>query len=455
MSRRRGSWSGAALGALDLLLAALTLGGAVLRILPAGRRRAKHAPPGRVLMIFNTFYSLSVLRSRGAEYTITHRDLDGYFDHVWSVHPLVGADPEEFEHAPTGRPAVTALTDRHTVIEGGVRRSPRLERLPMLNFALAQAQMLRMLSRLAAREQVGMIRAWEPFYTGLMALGLGRLHGIPVEIRIAGNYDDIYEAVGDLSYPRLLRWRWLERALARFTLSRADQVVVLSANNREYAIRNGAREERTEFSGNWAMIDPVHHVDPAERAPYVDELGLGDRPFTVTVTRLERVKYPEDVLTVLAKARERQPELAGLLIGDGSIRGELEERARELGLDGHLFFVRGRDHLWVSQALAAASVVLAPMAGLTLTEAALAGAPIVTYDYEWHNEFIADGETGLVVPYRDTDAMAAAACALLEDPERAARLGDAARSAALQRMQGDGALAHERALAERLLSPSV
>jgi glycosyltransferase involved in cell wall biosynthesis len=158
---------------------------------------------------------------------------------------------------------------------------------------------------------------------------------------------------------------------------------------------------------------------------------------------------------VLAKARERHPQLAGLLIGDGSIRAELEARARELGLDGHLFFVQGRDHLWVSQALAAATLVLAPMAGLTLTEAALARAPIVAYDYEWHGELIADGETGVLVPYRDTDAMAAAACALLDDPERAARLGVAARAAALQRMQGDAALAHERALAERLLSPSA
>ena len=449
-SRRRRSWTASGLGALDLLLAAVVFAAASLLVL-ASRRRPAGPSPRKVLMVFNNFYSLRVLRARGAEHTITHRDLDGYFDHVWTVHPLVGADESEPEEASAGGPSRTELAKRHTLIEARVARTERLQRLPMLNFALAQAQLVYRLSRIIARERVSIITAWEPFYTGPIALALGRLHGIPVEIRIASNYDDVYEAVGELGYPRLLRWRRLEQALAHFTLSRAQQVVVLSANNRQYAVNNGALEERTAYAGNWAMIDPVHLVDPRDRAPYVDEFGLGDRPFAVTVCRLERVKYPEDVLTVLAKARESCPQLGGLLIGEGSQRAELEAQARELGLEGHLFFVEGRDHEWVSQALAAATVVLAPMAGLTLTEAALSETPIVAYDYEWHAEFIEPGETGILVPYRDTDAMAAAACALVADPERGSRLGAAARARALERMHPDAALAHERALAQWML----
>jgi len=267
---------------------------AATRAVPRRRRESR-----KVLLVFNTFYSLKVLRERGTVHTITHRDLDGYFDHVWSVHPLVGADD------PTGTGgglSVTPLAARHTVIEGRVQRSLALRGFPRLNFALAQSELLIRVSRLIAKEQVGIIRAWEPFYTGLVAVGLGRLHGVPVELRIPSHFDRIYEDVGDLAYPKLLPSRRLEQAVSRFALRRAEQVVVLSEDNREYAINNGASEERTSQLGSWSLVDPVHMVEPDKRGP-VEDFGLGDRPFVVAVTRLERVKYPQDVLLALAKAR--------------------------------------------------------------------------------------------------------------------------------------------------------
>ena len=42
---------------------------------------------------------------------------------------------------------------------------------------------------------------------------------------------------------------------------------------------------------------------------------------------------------------------------------------------------------------------------------------------------VVDGETAVVVPPRDPDALRAALAGLLADPERAARIGDAARAA--------------------------
>ncbi len=418
----------------------------------ARRRRPAAPSERRVVMVLSTAYSLHVLRARGAEHTLTHRDLDGYFDRVWSVHPLVGASPDDLSEASIGKPSITPLAPRHTMVEGTVGLSRHLCRLPLLNFLLAQARLMRLLSRLVADEEVDIIRAWDPFYTGLMALVLGRLHGVPVEVRINANHDAIYEAVGDLAFPRLIRWRWLERAVGRFTLSRAQQVVVLSANNRDYALKNGAPIERIVCSGNWSMIDPVHLVAPTERAQLDSGFGLEHEPFVVAVSRLERVKHPEDVVRALAEARVACPALKGLLIGEGAMRAELEELSRELGLDGSLFFAGDRDQRWISQALASAAVVLAPLAGLALVEAALSATPIVAYDVEWHPEFIVPGESGILVPYRDTKAMAAAACAIVTDPQRAARLGTTARSQAIARMQPDRILSQERAWADRLIA---
>ena len=102
--------------------------------------------------------------------------------------------------------------------------------------------------------------------------------------------------------------------------------------------------------------------------------------------------------------------------------------------------------------LAQASVIAAPLAGLALVEGALSGTPIVAYDYEWHSELIRTDETGILVPHRDTDAMAAAICALLDDSERGEDLGERARARVLEIMEPAKLLAQERDQADALLA---
>lgn len=396
-------------------------------------------------------YPLRVLRARQAEHLVTYRDLGGYFEHVWSVHPLIGADPGEPPAAGIGGPAITALTPGHTMVEGKTRRYAALERLPLLNFALAQVELVLLLDRIVHREGVAILRG-DPYYPGLLALLVGRLNRRPVEVRIIANHDAIYETVGALAYPRLFRWRALERRVVHFTLSRADSVVAGSADNREFALRNGARSERLAYIGNWTMIHPVHLEPPAEREPLADEFGLGARPIVVCVSRLERMKHPEDVIAGVAEARRRDPRIAAVIVGEGAMRAELAELCSELGVERDVVFAGDRDQRWIARMLVQADVIVAPLAGLSLVESALSGTPIVAYDIEWHAELIRSEEEGLLVAYRDTSAMAEAICALVADPARAALLAEAARARVLEIMQPAKLLAHERALADQLLA---
>jgi glycosyltransferase involved in cell wall biosynthesis len=109
-------------------------------------------------------------------------------------------------------------------------------------------------------------------------------------------------------------------------------------------------------------------------------------------------------------------------------------RAGELGLDGSLFLLGNRGQRWIASLLAEADVVVAPMMGRALVEAALSATPIVAYDVDWHGELITDGETGVLVPFGDREAMAGAVLRLLANPGRAAELGSRARHAALDTM---------------------
>jgi glycosyltransferase involved in cell wall biosynthesis len=85
--------------------------------------------------------------------------------------------------------------------------------------------------------------------------------------------------------------------------------------------------------------------------------------------------------------------------------------------------------------LAAADIVVLPSyrEGLpkTLIEAAACARPLVTCNVPGCRHVVRDGIDGLLVPPRDADALARAIARLQDDPQFAARLGQAARSRAL------------------------
>ena len=440
-----------AIRAADLLLAGIFAVGALVLLAARPKGASANRPLPRTLLYFNSAYSLYRLRQRRGEHTVTYRDLDGYFDHVWTVHAMVGADPEEPPERGLGAPRATRIAERHTFVEAPVGRVRWLTRLPYLNFVLAQTALLVAMQRRCGRGEIGIVRSADPYYNGLLALLLSRLYRLPLEVRIVANFDLAYET-GTLAYPRLLRWRWLEQRVARFTLSRADLVVTGSDDNDEFAVRNGARRAHLDRLGNWSMIDPIHLAEPDARPRIESDLPFDERPSVITVGRLERVKHPEDVVRALAEARKEAPDLFGVIVGDGSMRDELEQLRHELELDEHLFLPGDRDQHWLAGVLSRATVVAAPMAGLALVEAGLSGTPIVAYDVEWHGEVLTDRENALIVPYRDTAQMAGAICELIADRDLAGSLGRRGRESMLERMDPESLLERERAVAERLLA---
>ena len=71
--------------------------------------------------------------------------------------------------------------------------------------------------------------------------------------------------------------------------------------------------------------------------------------------------------------------------------------------------------------------------GLVLLEAMLAGLPVVASEVSSVPEIVADGETGLLVPPGEPDALARAVTAVLADAARRAALGEAGRTRAHER----------------------
>jgi glycosyltransferase involved in cell wall biosynthesis len=159
----------------------------------------------------------------------------------------------------------------------------------------------------------------------------------------------------------------------------------------------------------------------------------GSEPRLLCVGRLIPIKGHLVLLRALAQARMRVPGVTLDVAGRGPLEPALKSYARELGLDNAVRFLGFVSP--VERAIEDAAIVVVPSVGegfgMVALEAMERGRPVIASAVGGLPEIVADGETGLVVPAGDAEALGEAIVALASDLERAAAMGRAGRERAL------------------------
>ena len=166
--------------------------------------------------------------------------------------------------------------------------------------------------------------------------------------------------------------------------------------------------------------------------------GVSDRPVVACVSRLVPRKGQDVLIRAMPAIRRRVPDAALLIVGGGSYREELERMAADA--PPHSVYFSGEvseDELPLHYA--AGDVFAMPCRnrylglevegwGNVFLEAAACGKPSVAGHSGGAAEAVVDGETGLVVDGRHVGQVAEAVAGLLDDPQRAQRMGKAGRA---------------------------
>jgi len=415
----------------DLLLATVFVGVTILRMLVARRPKVVEA---RGLVVFDTSYTLDQVLDRGLQEAMTARSCNGLFSHVWSVHPMVGADGSVSFTRPL---RVRKLNESHTVVEAYLSTGKAWAQMPLSGFALSQGQLVNSLRRLVVSGQVSAVRVGDPYYLGLLGYLVSRCGRIPLSIRVGADYDDAYQKTGQPAYPRLLRSRRIEKLIAHFVLKRSILTVAPSVAYESFALANGAKPETCVVVPFGGLLHPAHFGEPSGRSSVRNEVGVDQEPLLVSVTRLEPVKHAIDLLDVVERVRRELPDAVCVIVGDGSQREEMSKQIESRHLGGAVLLVGNKEQRWIASLLADADVVIAPMMGRALVEAALGAASIVAYDVDWHDELITSGENGVLVPFGNREAMASATLKMVGDRKKSSELGDRARQTALETMSSE------------------
>jgi glycosyltransferase involved in cell wall biosynthesis len=203
----------------------------------------------------------------------------------------------------------------------------------------------------------------------------------------------------------------------------------------------GGRAQVIRFRVAPAKKMVVQHVGfDAEPFTRLDEfkgrlrstLGIGSESTLVgTIARLVPIKRVGDFLeaAALLLKNDRNGQMKFVIVGDGPMRNELEQRAKVLGLNGTCWFLGRIDDAGSFYADTDIVVLSSLREGIpiALLEAMASGKAIVATEVGGVPEIVTDGESALLVPSRNPERLAEAIETFAADGDMRVRYGQEAR----------------------------
>jgi glycosyltransferase involved in cell wall biosynthesis len=256
--------------------------------------------------------------------------------------------------------------------------------------------------------------------------------------------------------PRIVRTRHLALPItSKISYSvLPDHVVTVSQFVGRYLVEAGipAGHITTVATG----VEISRYVD-APPGKLRAELGLADDAVLVgTVAILRKKKGHTETIEAARRVIERFPNTHFVFAGDGPQSENLARRVVELGLEGrvHLLGLR-RDVVNILKSL---DVFVLPTyqeaLGTAFIEAGASGCPVIGSAVDGVPEVVSDGVNGLLVPAKDSDALADAILQLLADPARRRAMGLAGVQLMRERFSREVMAAGMEAVYLRLLAGS-
>lgn len=218
----------------------------------------------------------------------------------------------------------------------------------------------------------------------------------------------------------------LERLFSRFTQA---VIFVSDADRRRGRKHRLAPADRMTVIKNG--IDTEAFVKIADKedstAAFREEFGIAvSQPVVGTVARLHRQKGIPILMKAARGVLRSFPQAKVVVVGGGPLENRLLALRRRWGLEGEVLFTGERPD--VPRLMARFDVFVLPSLweGLpySLIEAAALSKPVVATCVDGIEELVKDGQTGLLVPPKNPEALARAVVRLLENKRVAAELGE-------------------------------
>ena len=222
-------------------------------------------------------------------------------------------------------------------------------------------------------------------------------------------------------------------SFSRWKYATVDRFIATSDTVRDRLVTAGLPASRV------TVVTPGVDVTRVQRTPAVNVHGEfwlpTHAPIVGNVAALVPHRGHTHLITAAAQVIKAVPDVRFVIVGDGPLRPQLEQRIHHSHLERHVFLAgfrsdavemtRGFD-LYASGALVAGT-------SIAILDAMAAAKPVVATSTGSVSELVAHGQTGFVVPPRDDAALAHHLVTLLTDDQLRRRMGAAGQARATTR----------------------
>jgi glycosyltransferase involved in cell wall biosynthesis len=315
-------------------------------------------------------------------------------------------------HLPRDRFDVTVCTTR--AVEGpllGQLRAQGVRHLPLARKSRLDLLAWRRLSHFVRHERVDVLHAhmWGSNFWGCV---VGKLSGVPAIVAHEHTW-----AYRGKPYRRLLDGYFIGRI--------AD--VFLTVSNKDLMVEwEHVPAHKVELMPNPYVPRPAHGNGNLR-----SELGLGTEvPLVGTAARMRPQKALHVLVDAFARVARANPAAQLVLAGDGPCRPDLERQAAERGLEDRVHFLGMREDVGAVLDALDVAAMSSDFEGSPLFafECMAHEVPLVATAVGGLRESFEDGQTALLVPAGDSDALAGAISTMLDDPARRRKIAAAAHA---------------------------
>jgi glycosyltransferase involved in cell wall biosynthesis len=230
---------------------------------------------------------------------------------------------------------------------------------------------------------------------------------------------------------------WFQKVADRLLEPYTDIAIAVSKSTADFVI--GARQIPPQKVKVVYLGVPLEEFSRPRSADEIaqarQDLGIGREDFAIgTITRLHDSKGNSYLVDAAARVVRDRPRARFFLVGEGPLLAELEAQAAALGLGDRFVFAGFRRDVPATLSAFDLSVFPSLWEGTPLTgfEALAMGKPIVATDADGLLDILTPGHDAVIVPKRDTGALAEKIVWAIDRPEERARLGAAARASGRQ-----------------------
>ncbi len=221
-----------------------------------------------------------------------------------------------------------------------------------------------------------------------------------------------------------------KKFFVKYALNRADLITCDANHMKDAIVKLGVNASKIKII--YFGVD-VLKFSPGEKDQMIqDKLGILNCPTVISLRNFEPVYNIETLIKAIPLVLKEIPETKFIIAGKGSEAEKLHKLAESFKILDSIRFVEWiiqdklPQYLRSSDSYVSTSLSDAGIASSTAEAMACGIAPIIT-DFGDNNEWVKNGESGFLMPLKDSKFLAEKIIYLLKNSEERLKLGDGAR----------------------------